>query len=183
MFEFYTTHTTHLSPLSTRIAPRPAQSTRPTRHASHTHTHHKHHTDTQTHRHKHTHTDHIHTHIHTHIHAYIHAYIYAYINVKVNRPRVDVSEHAQTFPASDRHPQVICHRLQASRAQKEIQTQTMFGFTAYVLCAFVVWGQNIYIYIYIYIEREMFICLFAATWSIVRNSILVRSSIFRRCIN
>ena len=35
-----------------------------------------------------------------------------YSNAKVNRQREDVSRHAQTFPAGDRRPQVICHRLQ-----------------------------------------------------------------------
>ena len=44
---------------------------------------------------------------------------YKYSNVKINRQEEDVSGHAQAFPASDRHPQLIRYRLQGYRAQKK----------------------------------------------------------------
>ena len=48
-------------------------------------------------------------------------------NVKVHRPRKDVSGHVQTFPPGDRNLQDISYRLRGSRAPK----QNMLGFAAY----------------------------------------------------
>ena len=35
-------------------------------------------------------------------------------NVKVSRPREDVSGHAPTFPTGRRHTRVVCHRIQGA---------------------------------------------------------------------